>query len=43
MGNLSGCTLPPYFRKYFYLFFGKVYGVNFNEMYEEDKIDLNKF
>ena len=43
MGYFAYFPLPPYFRKYLYLLFGKVYGVNFNEMYEEDRKNLNKF
>ena len=41
LGNLAYLPLPPHLRKYFYLLFGKIYGVNFKEMYEED--NLNKF
>jgi phosphatidylserine decarboxylase len=33
-------TLPPYFRKYIYLGFGKLYGLNFDEIAIDD---INKF
>jgi hypothetical protein len=33
---MTNCPLPPYIRKYMYLSFGKVYGVNFDEIKVED-------
>jgi len=39
-GYFTSTPLPPYLRKYLYLGFGKMYGVNFDDMLVED---LNQF
>lgn len=39
-GRLCGMPLPPHFRKYLYLGFGKLYGVNFDDILVSD---LNQF
>jgi len=37
---MTNCPLPPYFRAHLYKAFGKLYGVNFDEIKVDD---LNKF
>jgi phosphatidylserine decarboxylase len=39
-GYACNMPLPPYLRKYMYLGFGKLYGVNFDDILEED---INNF
>lgn len=40
VGYLCNMPLPPYLRQYFYLAFGKVQGINFDEILIKD---LNEF
>lgn len=39
-GHFCNMSLPPYLRKYLYLGFGKLYGLNFDEIAIDD---INKF
>ena len=39
-GFMTNCPLPPYVRKYMYLGFGKLYGVNFDDIKVND---INQF
>lgn len=42
-GHCCNMPLPPYLRKYVYLAFGKLYGVNFDDILINDLNDFRTF